>query len=119
MNILRHDGRNLLVISTYALTDFRPNAVKDNFYQRLHGLLRTAKRGGIVTLAEDLDFRVDQLFSNETHLRDSLGPDFCCSGKGGRLLALYSDRRLFLAGTNFRRSNRRYHIRYSPYSSQR
>ncbi|WP_432422671.1 endonuclease/exonuclease/phosphatase family protein [Streptococcus dysgalactiae] len=116
----RHtDKRNLFVICAYAPKDCNPDAMKDCFYHNLHDLLLKASRTDIVILAGDLNARVGQLLPCEAHLGGPFGLDSCRSDNGDRLLALCSDHRLFLASTNFRRSNQRYATWHPPSSSQR
>ena len=114
----RQERRNLFVVSAYAPTDCSSDAVKDTFYAKLHDLLRKAKRGEVVILAGDMNARVGRLSSNEAQLGGPFGLDTCRSENGERLLTLCSEHRLFLASTNFRRSNCRYATWRPPSSNQ-
>ncbi|THD18220.1 Craniofacial development protein 2 [Fasciola hepatica] len=73
--VSRHhlDRCSLFVVSTYAPKDGNADAIKDVFCQKLLDLLHKAKRGDVVILAGDLNARVGQLSSNETHLGGSFG----------------------------------------------
>lgn len=78
----RHfDRHNLFVVPAYAPTDFGSDKAKVAFYQKLHGLLRTARVGGgyIAILAEDVNARVGRLSLNEAHLAGHFGFDSCRS----------------------------------------
>ena len=102
----RTETRNLFVVAAYAPTDCSSDAVKDDFYQRLHNLLRSVPRTDIVVLAGDLNARVGRLTSFESHLGGRFGLDCQRTDNGDRLLSLCSEHRLFLVSTNFRHSKR-------------
>lgn len=53
VNRPRLDRRNLFTDTAYEPTDFSPNAAKKTFCRTLHDLLRTARRGNMMVLAED------------------------------------------------------------------
>lgn len=115
INCHRSHRCNLLVVSANEPTDFKAGALNDCFYQRLHNLLRTGKRGDIVIFAGDMNARVVRLSSNQAHLGDTAGPDKCHFKNGERLLGLCSDHLMALASTNLRCFSRRY-VTWNPLS---
>ena len=108
INAGRCGKRCLFVVSAYAPTDSSSENEKDEFYQDLSRLLRSARRTDIVILAGDMNAQVGRLSPEEAQLGGRFGVDAVRTDNGERLLQLCADHRLFLASTNFqhKRSHR-------------
>ncbi|KER28315.1 hypothetical protein T265_04844 [Opisthorchis viverrini] len=92
----------------YAPTGSSSETEKDEFYQNLSRLLRSARRMDILILVGDMNAQVGRLISEEAQLDDPFGVDAERTDNGKRLLQLCADRRLLLASTN---SHTNAHIR--------
>lgn len=88
-------------------TESIPDAIRDNFYQRLHDPLRTSRRDEILILAE-----VVRLSSNGAHPGGPFVLDSCRSGKDFVFRLAIS-----LGITSFKRMNSRYGI-WRPFTSR-
>lgn len=73
-------------------------------------LLSPASRDDIAVLAEDMNVRVGQLSSNETHSGSLFDFHFRRSKNREWLLALASDHVLFLTSANFRHKQPVHHL---------
>ncbi|GAA54020.1 craniofacial development protein 2, partial [Clonorchis sinensis] len=100
--------RCLFVVSAYAPTDSSSETEKDESYQDLSRLLRSARRTDIVILTGDLNAQVGRPSPEEAQLGGRFGANAERTDSGERLLQLCADHRLVLARTNFqhKRSHR-------------
>lgn len=91
VNARRFDRRKLRVVSEYAPTVCGPDAIKDTSCQKLHDVLRTARRDDIVILATDIIAQIVRESTIKVHLGGHCGLDYWRSEKGEQLLVLCLD----------------------------
>lgn len=108
MNNHCSDRQIVFVALAYAPTDCSLHSVKDDFYQKPHDPLRTARRSDTLICAVCVIPRVGRLLSNKATLRGPFGLHSYRSENVEQLLAFGSEHQLFLASTNFGLSGHRY-----------
>ena len=111
-------NRCLFIVSAYAPTDCSSDAMKDQFYDDLRGLLRLARSSDIIVVAGDLNAQVGSLSSSEAKLGGRLELRSERTDNGERLLQLCGDLGLFLCSTNFRNNKKHLATWRSPISGR-